>query len=515
MHPSLPELLALVDDFERDEANALVDAMTSGLDPESTIATCREIAAAMREKYEDEYAVRAMWIAFAVATGAPEIAIAVACELAHDLDEALDDDGFARLHAELAQRYASDPATELRVRMAIAAVFDAWTERAFIADNLRAAHALATTELERLDVATKLLAFARATTLPDPDTLESCIALANQLAADAGARDAVIRADLEIMRGDPVLAHRHASRAYELGRASTDRALLSSATHAFAELLLDADLLERADEVASSIDGEADVTALVEDIRRRRGLADEPPPEVFVAPPETDVAFTRALPEGFAEYFTRDATPATAIARVVSPEKIREWSYGAVRTIADLESQKIFGPIRSYACACARFLGVKYRGVVCHRCGIEVIDRRARQDRVGHIVLPEPVVHPWHASTIAALLGIGVREAQHGNAAELRDRLRDMGYDVHRIVGDLRDRRPTDPRLAIMDAVTDSVIRPEWLVLEMIPVWPPETPLLRDRDAVTRAYIEVLDGVDVRSAVSHVFSQVAKQLASG
>ncbi len=513
MHPSLPELLALVDNFDRDEANALIDAITSELDPETTVATCREIAAAMREKYEGEYAVRALWIAFAVGDVAPDAAIEVACELAKDLDDALDDDGFARLHAELAQRYASDPATELRVRMDIAALFDAWTQRAFIADNLRAAHALATADLERLDVATKLLAYARAAALPDQDTLlDSCIALANPLAADATARDVVIRADLEIMRGNPVLAHRHASRAYELGRASADRALRSQATHAFAELLLDADLLERADEVASSVDGEADVTALVEDIRRRRGLAEEPPPEAFALPLDTD-AFTPALPEGFADYFTRDATPATAIARVVSPEKIRAWSYGAVHTIADLESEKIFGPRRSFACACGRFLGVKYRGMVCHRCGVEVIDRRTRQDRVGHIVLPEPVVHPWHASTIAALLGIGVREAQHGNPTELRDRLRDTGFDLFGVASELRSRRPTDPRLAIMDAVIDSMIRPEWLVLELLPVWPPETPVLRDRDTVTRAYIEVLDGVDVRSAVSHVFSQVAKQLA--
>jgi DNA-directed RNA polymerase beta' subunit len=219
------------------------------------------------------------------------------------------------------------------------------------------------------------------------------------------------------------------------------------------------------------------------------------------------------LPEGLAAYFTRDTEPTTAIPRVVSPEKIREWSHGAVRTIVELESQKIFGPVRSFACECGRFLGAKYRGVVCHRCGVEVIENIVRTYRAGHIELPEPVVHPWHASTIAAILDMGVREAQNANATELRDRLRDASYQLTFTALELRDRKPNDPRLVALEAVNASNVRPEWLVLEMLPVWPPGATVLRDPAAVRDAYVHVLDGVDLRTAVTRLFSTISKQLA--
>jgi hypothetical protein len=601
MHSSIPELLVLVDDYQRTDAFALIDAMAEELahDHEQTIATMREIARETIAKYEEEYAVRALWIAFGVSSGADTEEIAV--ELANALGRERDDEGFARLHDELARRYASDPAAELCVRLAIGSKLTSLSERAFIVRNLRAAEALATSDRERLVLATALLAhvasigrgardaaarnraatYLREVGVELDGALARCAALANTLAADASARDAVIRADIEISRADPVLAHRHASRAFELAHAAAarpsaapqpsaasrpaasqlsapsaasrpwraiDRHLREAAVTGFAELLLDADLLERADEVASTLevdivskvgslelvkepgDDEGDegawavhgigALALLEDIRRRRGVLAEPPPEAFVPPPIDPAGASQmalanpTLPEGLVEYFTRDPEPSTAIPRVVSPEKVREWSHGQVSTIRELQSQKIFGPARSYACGCGRFVGVKYRGVVCHRCGVEVIDRVARTHRTGHIVLPEPVIHPWHASTIAALLGRGVRETQNANANELIEQLRPLDYDMHRLAYEIEDRRPNDPRLAVIKAVMDSYIKPTWFVLEMVPVWPPDATVLGDREAVSRAYMEVLDGVDLCTAVNRLFSTITKQITT-
>ncbi|MFN0251289.1 MAG: hypothetical protein ACKV2T_30720 [Kofleriaceae bacterium] len=570
MHPSIPAVLAFVDDYEISEALSLIEEIAEDLagDHEQTIATMREIAKETTAKFEERVAVRALWIALGVATG--DVAKEVVRELVKALDGESDDEGFARLHGELAQRYAGDPETELHLRLEIARSLDSWNERPFIVHNLRAAEALSTSDVERLAMTTSLLAHVANVGRYAPDaaareavatyrrnagldldaTVARCAALANKLAGDAMARATVIRADIEISRADPVLAHRHASRAFELAigeTPSSDPDLRVEAVHAFAELLLDAELLERADEVASTleqdlasrvgglvlvkgpddgggpwaIDGMGTI-ALLEDIRRRRGVLSEPPIEAFVPPPddpadESTAIFrqfaTATLPEGLAEYFTRDPNPASAIPRVVAPEKVREWSHGTVREIADLESPKIFGPVRSYTCRCNRYVGAKYRGVVCHRCGTEMIDRRARALRCGHIVLPEPVIHPWHASTIAALLGRGVRATQSANASEILDELKPLDYDVDRLATDLEHRRSNDPRLPVILAVRDNNIRPTWLVLEVLPVWPPDAPQLRDREEVARAYMEVLDGVDLRTAVSRLFSTIAKQLA--
>jgi hypothetical protein len=124
------------------------------------------------------------------------------------------------------------------------------------------------------------------------------------------------------------------------------------------------------------------------------------------------------------------------------------------------------------------------------------------------------VMHPWHASTIAALLGKGVRETQRANAKEILEQLRPLDYDMYRLAYEIEDRRPNDPRLAAINAVKDSHIKPSWLVLEMLPVWPPEATVLADRDAVSRAYMEVLDGVDLHAAVNRLFSTVAKQIVT-
>ena len=92
---------------------------------------------------------------------------------------------------------------------------------------------------------------------------------------------------------------------------------------------------------------------------------------------------------------------------VASPDVIRKWSKGEVKnpeTInyrtfkpepGGLFCQKIFGPVRDYECACGKYKRIKYKDVVCDRCGVEVTIARVRRERMGHIELAVPVAHIW------------------------------------------------------------------------------------------------------------------------
>ncbi len=106
---------------------------------------------------------------------------------------------------------------------------------------------------------------------------------------------------------------------------------------------------------------------------------------------------------------------------LASPEEIRSWSHGEVKkseTISyrnfkpepdGLFCEKIFGPMRDYECRCGKFKGARYKGVVCDRCGVEVIINKVRRERFGHIELAAPVIHTWYLKTmpyIALLLNI-------------------------------------------------------------------------------------------------------------
>ncbi len=108
--------------------------------------------------------------------------------------------------------------------------------------------------------------------------------------------------------------------------------------------------------------------------------------------------------------------------RLASPETIRSWSFGEVtkpETINyrsfkpekdGLFCEKIFGPVRNWECNCGKYKRIRYRGVVCDRCGVEVMHSKVRRERMGHIELAEPVVHIWFLksmpSHISYLLGI-------------------------------------------------------------------------------------------------------------
>ena len=107
---------------------------------------------------------------------------------------------------------------------------------------------------------------------------------------------------------------------------------------------------------------------------------------------------------------------------LASPEKILEWSYGEVKKPETLNHRtykpekdglfcaKIFGPINDYECLCGKYRRMKYKGIVCEKCGVEVIESKVRRERMGHITLATPVAHIWYVKTspfyINTLLGM-------------------------------------------------------------------------------------------------------------
>lgn len=114
--------------------------------------------------------------------------------------------------------------------------------------------------------------------------------------------------------------------------------------------------------------------------------------------------------------------------KLASPERIREWSYGEVtkpETInyrtqraekSGLFDEKIFGPTRDYECFCGKYKGIRYKGIVCDRCGVEITRNIVRRERMGHIELASPVSHIWFLrgipSRIAMLLGLSIGDVE-------------------------------------------------------------------------------------------------------
>lgn len=103
---------------------------------------------------------------------------------------------------------------------------------------------------------------------------------------------------------------------------------------------------------------------------------------------------------------------------LASPEKIREWSRGEVkkpetinyRTLKPekdgLFCEKIFGPTKDWECHCGKYKKVKYKGVVCDKCGVEVTKAKVRRERMGHIELAAPVSHIWYFKGVPSRMGL-------------------------------------------------------------------------------------------------------------
>ncbi len=225
---------------------------------------------------------------------------------------------------------------------------------------------------------------------------------------------------------------------------------------------------------------------------------------------------------------------------LASPEKIREWSFGEVKKPETINYRtfkperdglfcaKIFGPIKDYECICGKYKRMKHRGVVCEKCGVEVIQSKVRRERLGHIELATPVAHIWFLrslpSRIGAVLNISLKDLEKvlyceasvvtdaGNsgleensiiyeekygqlvkdgltfsAVMGGEAIRDLlgKVDVETLARQLRrDLRQTTSeaqrtklakRLKVVEAFRASGLnRPEWMMLEVIPVIPPE-----------------------------------------
>ncbi len=224
---------------------------------------------------------------------------------------------------------------------------------------------------------------------------------------------------------------------------------------------------------------------------------------------------------------------------LASPEKIRQWSRGEVkkpetinyRTLKPekegLFCEKIFGPTKDWECHCGKYKRVRYKGVVCDRCGVEVTKSKVRRERMGHIELAAPVSHIWYFKGIPSRMGLildmsprslekvlyfasyvvidpgdtPLSEKQLLSEKEYRDALDNYGssfkagmgaesvkeilkrIDLEKESKELRSKLKNSSgqkrvriirRLEVVEAFRQSKNRPEWIILDVIPVIPPD-----------------------------------------
>ncbi|NMA33443.1 MAG: DNA-directed RNA polymerase subunit beta' [Clostridiaceae bacterium] len=224
---------------------------------------------------------------------------------------------------------------------------------------------------------------------------------------------------------------------------------------------------------------------------------------------------------------------------LASPEKIREWSRGEVkkpetinyRTLKPerdgLFCERIFGPQKDWECHCGKYKRIRYKGIVCDRCGVEVTRSKVRRERMGHIELAAPVSHIWYFKGIPSRMGLildmspralekvlyfaayvvidpaqtPLSRKQILTEKEYRDSIDKFGYtfragmgaeavkellmeiDLDELSKELRNeledatgqkRIRTIKRLEVVEAFRLSGNRPEWMILDVIPVIPPE-----------------------------------------
>ncbi len=226
--------------------------------------------------------------------------------------------------------------------------------------------------------------------------------------------------------------------------------------------------------------------------------------------------------------------------RLASPEKIRSWSYGEVKKPETINYRsfkperdglfcaKIFGPTKDWECNCGKYKRMKHRGVVCDKCGVEVIQSKVRRERMGHIDLASPVAHIWFLKGVPSRIGnlldmtlkhlekvlyfesyvvidpgdtpLKVKEllteeryrtlaAEYGNrfkaemgAEAIRELLRKInldavGIELHAKVKEATSaavKKKLTKRLKVVEAFKKSGNKPEWMIMDVIPVIPPE-----------------------------------------
>ena len=103
---------------------------------------------------------------------------------------------------------------------------------------------------------------------------------------------------------------------------------------------------------------------------------------------------------------------------IASPERIRSWSFGEIKKPETINYRtfkpekdglfcaRIFGPVRDYECLCGKYKRMKYRGIICEKCGVEVTLSKVRRERMGHIELASPVAHIWFLKSLPSRIGL-------------------------------------------------------------------------------------------------------------
>ena len=227
--------------------------------------------------------------------------------------------------------------------------------------------------------------------------------------------------------------------------------------------------------------------------------------------------------------------------KIASPEQIRAWSYGEIKKPETINYRtfkperdglfcaRIFGPVKDYECLCGKYKRMKYKGITCEKCGVEVTLQKVRRERMGHIELASPVAHIWFMKSLPSRIGLlldmtlkdlervlyfenyvvvepgltplkqnellseegyqaavdeyGVDAFTVGIGAEaLRDMLSeiDLEDELEVLKDDLKEttseakRKKLVKRLKLVEAFIQSGARPEWMILEVVPVIPPE-----------------------------------------
>ena len=226
---------------------------------------------------------------------------------------------------------------------------------------------------------------------------------------------------------------------------------------------------------------------------------------------------------------------------LASPERILSWSFGEIKKPETINYRtfkperdglfcaRIFGPIKDYECLCGKYKRMKYRGVVCEKCGVEVTLQKVRRERMGHIELASPVAHIWFLKSLPSRIGLmldmtlrdlerilyfenyvviepGLTDLTYGQlmneeefldaqdiygmdaftanigAEAIREMLslidlegeaEQLRVDLSEATGELKPKKIIK-RLKIIESFIESGNRPEWMILTVIPVIPPE-----------------------------------------
>jgi DNA-directed RNA polymerase subunit beta' len=223
---------------------------------------------------------------------------------------------------------------------------------------------------------------------------------------------------------------------------------------------------------------------------------------------------------------------------LASPEKIRSWSFGEVKKPETINYRtfkperdglfcaKIFGPIKDYECLCGKYKRLKHRGVICEKCGVEVTQTKVRRDRMGHIDLAAPCAHIWFLKSLPSRLGLildmtlrdiervlyfeayvivdpgmtplkkfaimteddyDAKRKEFGDefiakmgAEGIKELLQaiDLEIEIDKLRNDLTGSelkiKKNAKRLKVLEAFKKSGIKPEWMVLDVLPVLPPD-----------------------------------------